>query len=201
MSSVHSFGITVELKAKCVANVAKLWTVFTEDTTTLMLFLVLLLFECCFSPQFSDGNADQMKKVYGKFCSRHNEAVNLYKDLHAKDKRFQAFIKVSTHLIPAPIYLFNMLGHSSHTSSVYLNWDDLLVYLCLCRKQWAAALYAGLVFQSAFCWSLRGSPSILFLSRGYSSTLKVRMKTCLVTCLAMLTMLHKQNDWIFHCET
>lgn len=35
-----------------------------------------------------------MKKVYGKFCSRHNEAVNFYKDLHAKDKRFQAFIKV-----------------------------------------------------------------------------------------------------------
>ncbi|XP_039989550.1 A-kinase anchor protein 13-like isoform X2 [Xiphias gladius] len=43
--------------------------------------------------QFSDCGADRMKKVYGKFCSRHNEAVNLYKDLHAKDKRFQAFIK------------------------------------------------------------------------------------------------------------
>ncbi|XP_054475258.1 A-kinase anchor protein 13 isoform X2 [Anoplopoma fimbria] len=43
--------------------------------------------------QFSDCSADRMKKVYGKFCSRHNEAVNLYKDLHAKDKRFQAFIK------------------------------------------------------------------------------------------------------------
>ncbi|XP_055365360.1 A-kinase anchor protein 13-like isoform X4 [Betta splendens] len=43
--------------------------------------------------QFSDTNADHMKKAYGKFCSRHNEAVNLYKDLHAKDKRFQAFIK------------------------------------------------------------------------------------------------------------
>ncbi|KAK2918323.1 A-kinase anchor protein 13 isoform X1 [Channa argus] len=43
--------------------------------------------------QFSDCSADRMKKVYGKFCSRHNEAVNLYKELHAKDKRFQAFIK------------------------------------------------------------------------------------------------------------
>ncbi|XP_078024406.1 uncharacterized protein akap13b isoform X2 [Epinephelus lanceolatus] len=43
--------------------------------------------------QFSGCSADRMKKVYGKFCSRHNEAVNLYKDLHAKDKRFQAFIK------------------------------------------------------------------------------------------------------------
>ncbi|XP_074533166.1 uncharacterized protein LOC141796122 isoform X2 [Halichoeres trimaculatus] len=43
--------------------------------------------------QFSGCVADSMKKVYGKFCSRHHEAVNLYKDLHAKDKRFQAFIK------------------------------------------------------------------------------------------------------------
>ncbi|XP_059917149.1 A-kinase anchor protein 13 isoform X1 [Gadus macrocephalus] len=43
--------------------------------------------------QFSGCNADRMKKVYGKFCSRHNEAVNLYKELHAKDKRFQALIK------------------------------------------------------------------------------------------------------------
>ncbi|CAJ1057087.1 A-kinase anchor protein 13 [Xyrichtys novacula] len=43
--------------------------------------------------QFSGCSADRMKKVYGKFCSRHNEAVNLYKDLYAKDKRFQASIK------------------------------------------------------------------------------------------------------------
>ncbi|XP_062318645.1 A-kinase anchor protein 13 isoform X1 [Osmerus eperlanus] len=43
--------------------------------------------------QFSGPTAERMKKVYGKFCSRHNEAVNLYKDLHARDKRFQAFIK------------------------------------------------------------------------------------------------------------
>ena len=48
--------------------------------------------------QFSGCNADRMKKVYGTFCSRHNEAVNLYKELHAKDKRFQALIKVCTHL-------------------------------------------------------------------------------------------------------
>ncbi|KAI1889778.1 hypothetical protein AGOR_G00166440 [Albula goreensis] len=43
--------------------------------------------------QFSGSNAERMKKVYGKFCSRHNEAVNFYKELHTKDKRFQAFIK------------------------------------------------------------------------------------------------------------
>ncbi|XP_075996739.1 A-kinase anchor protein 13-like, partial [Genypterus blacodes] len=43
--------------------------------------------------QFSGCTADRMKKVYGKFCSRHNEAVSHYKELYAKDKRFQAFIK------------------------------------------------------------------------------------------------------------
>ncbi|KAJ8340272.1 hypothetical protein SKAU_G00349050 [Synaphobranchus kaupii] len=43
--------------------------------------------------QFSGSNAERMKKIYGKFCSRHNEAVNFYKELHTKDKRFQAFIK------------------------------------------------------------------------------------------------------------
>ncbi|XP_023669901.2 A-kinase anchor protein 13 isoform X2 [Paramormyrops kingsleyae] len=43
--------------------------------------------------QFSGSNADRMKRVYGKFCSRYNEAVNFYKELHSKDKRFQAFIK------------------------------------------------------------------------------------------------------------
>lgn len=41
-----------------------------------------------------------MKRVYGRFCSRHNEAVNFYKDLLTKDKRFKAFIKVSN--ISAP---------------------------------------------------------------------------------------------------
>ncbi|MCI4380419.1 hypothetical protein PGIGA_G00239550 [Pangasianodon gigas] len=43
--------------------------------------------------QVTGSNADKIKKVYGKFCSRHNEAVNVYKELHTRDKRFQAFIK------------------------------------------------------------------------------------------------------------
>ncbi|XP_073667973.1 uncharacterized protein [Paramisgurnus dabryanus] len=43
--------------------------------------------------QFSEYNGENMRKVYGKFCSRHNEAVNFYKELHARDKRFQAFIR------------------------------------------------------------------------------------------------------------
>ncbi|MCJ8734530.1 hypothetical protein PDJAM_G00236190 [Pangasius djambal] len=45
--------------------------------------------------QVTGSNADKIKKVYGKFCSRHNEAVNVYKELHTRDKRFQAFIKVT----------------------------------------------------------------------------------------------------------
>ncbi|XP_045073401.1 A-kinase anchor protein 13 [Coregonus clupeaformis] len=43
--------------------------------------------------QFSGSNAEMMKRVYGKFCSCHNEAVNLYKEMHSKNKRFQAFIR------------------------------------------------------------------------------------------------------------
>uniref|UniRef100_A0A3Q3GTX7 Si:dkey-172h23.2 n=1 Tax=Labrus bergylta TaxID=56723 RepID=A0A3Q3GTX7_9LABR len=43
--------------------------------------------------QFSGSHGENMKRVYGRFCSRHNEAVNLYKDLLTKDKRFKAFIK------------------------------------------------------------------------------------------------------------
>ncbi|XP_069078837.1 A-kinase anchor protein 13 isoform X2 [Pleurodeles waltl] len=43
--------------------------------------------------QFSGENAERMKKTYGKFCGHHNEAVNYFKDLHSKEKRFQAFMK------------------------------------------------------------------------------------------------------------
>uniref|UniRef100_A0A3B4FL79 Si:dkey-172h23.2 n=1 Tax=Pundamilia nyererei TaxID=303518 RepID=A0A3B4FL79_9CICH len=43
--------------------------------------------------QFSGSNGESMKRVYGRFCSRHNEAVNFHKDLLTKDKRFKAFIK------------------------------------------------------------------------------------------------------------
>ncbi|KFV04259.1 A-kinase anchor protein 13, partial [Tauraco erythrolophus] len=43
--------------------------------------------------QFSGESAERMKKTYGKFCGHHNEAVNNFKDLFSKDKRFQAFVK------------------------------------------------------------------------------------------------------------
>ncbi|KAK1887589.1 A-kinase anchor protein 13, partial [Dissostichus eleginoides] len=59
--------------------------------------------------KFSGCSADRMKKVYGKFCSRHSEAVNLYKDLHAKDKRFQGFIKRITKY---PVLIQRILQHT-----------------------------------------------------------------------------------------
>jgi len=43
--------------------------------------------------QFSEENANQMKKIYGEFCSHHKEAVNLFKELQ-QNKKFQNFIKL-----------------------------------------------------------------------------------------------------------
>ncbi|NWR81558.1 ARHG2 factor, partial [Centropus unirufus] len=43
--------------------------------------------------QFSGASAEQLKKVYSEFCSKHTKAVKEYKDLLARDKRFQQFIR------------------------------------------------------------------------------------------------------------
>ncbi|XP_061903504.1 rho guanine nucleotide exchange factor 1a isoform X1 [Entelurus aequoreus] len=43
--------------------------------------------------QFSGQSADDMRKTYAEFCSRHLKAVKLYKSLMARDKRFQCFIR------------------------------------------------------------------------------------------------------------
>uniref|UniRef100_A0A8C1P2A1 Rho/rac guanine nucleotide exchange factor (GEF) 2 n=1 Tax=Cyprinus carpio TaxID=7962 RepID=A0A8C1P2A1_CYPCA len=43
--------------------------------------------------QFSGKNAEEMRKCYVEFCSRHLKAVKLYKELLARDKRFQQFIR------------------------------------------------------------------------------------------------------------
>ncbi|XP_028274419.1 rho guanine nucleotide exchange factor 28 isoform X2 [Parambassis ranga] len=44
--------------------------------------------------QFSDENGEKMKQIYGEFCSHHNEAVNIFKELQQHNKRFQSFIKL-----------------------------------------------------------------------------------------------------------
>ncbi|XP_075593594.1 rho guanine nucleotide exchange factor 2 isoform X4 [Balearica regulorum gibbericeps] len=46
--------------------------------------------------QFSGGSAEQLKKAYSEFCSKHTKAVKEYKDLLARDKRFQQFIRRMT---------------------------------------------------------------------------------------------------------
>ncbi|XP_030596684.1 rho guanine nucleotide exchange factor 2 [Archocentrus centrarchus] len=43
--------------------------------------------------QFSGQCADDMQKAYAEFCSRHLKAVKLYKELLARDKKFQFFIR------------------------------------------------------------------------------------------------------------
>ncbi|XP_067264549.1 rho guanine nucleotide exchange factor 28 isoform X5 [Chanodichthys erythropterus] len=46
-----------------------------------------------FLQQFSQENAENMKQVYGEFCSHHTEAVSYFKELQQQNKRFQLFIK------------------------------------------------------------------------------------------------------------
>nr|KAF6396135.1 Rho/Rac guanine nucleotide exchange factor 2 [Rousettus aegyptiacus] len=46
--------------------------------------------------QFSGPSAEQMRKTYAEFCSRHTKALKLYKELYARDKRFQQFIRKVT---------------------------------------------------------------------------------------------------------
>nr|XP_061789436.1 rho guanine nucleotide exchange factor 2-like [Nerophis lumbriciformis] len=43
--------------------------------------------------QFSGQNADDVKKVYSEFCSRHPKAVKLYKETLTRDRRLQHFIR------------------------------------------------------------------------------------------------------------
>ncbi|XP_059808918.1 A-kinase anchor protein 13-like isoform X4 [Hypanus sabinus] len=43
--------------------------------------------------QFSGPSAERLKKTYGKFCGQHNDAVNFYKELLAREKKFQTFVR------------------------------------------------------------------------------------------------------------
>uniref|UniRef100_A0A672FMM3 Rho guanine nucleotide exchange factor 2-like n=1 Tax=Salarias fasciatus TaxID=181472 RepID=A0A672FMM3_SALFA len=43
--------------------------------------------------QFSGQSADDMKKVYSEFCSRHPKAVKLYKEVLSRDRRLQQFVR------------------------------------------------------------------------------------------------------------
>ncbi|XP_063041302.1 rho guanine nucleotide exchange factor 1a isoform X2 [Engraulis encrasicolus] len=43
--------------------------------------------------QFSGHSADEMRKTYAEFCSRHMKAVKRFKELFAREKRLQYFIR------------------------------------------------------------------------------------------------------------
>lgn len=99
--------------------------------------------------QFSDSNAESMKKIYGRFCSRHSEAVNFYKELHARDKHFQAFIRkkmsssvvrrlgipecillVTQRITKYPVLLQRILQHTKETEK---DFEDLTQVLQLVK--------------------------------------------------------------------
>ncbi|KAM9294606.1 rho guanine nucleotide exchange factor 2 [Gastrophryne carolinensis] len=46
--------------------------------------------------QFSGTNSEHMKKAYTEFCSQHQKAVKLYKELFSRDKKFQQLIRKMT---------------------------------------------------------------------------------------------------------
>uniref|UniRef100_A0A3P8SBS1 Si:dkey-172h23.2 n=1 Tax=Amphiprion percula TaxID=161767 RepID=A0A3P8SBS1_AMPPE len=104
--------------------------------------------------QFSGSNGESMKRVYGRFCSRHNEAVNFYKDLLTKDKRFKAFIKkkmsssivrrlgipecillVTQRITKYPVLIQRMLQHTKENEEDY---DDLTEAVRLVKEVIAA---------------------------------------------------------------
>ncbi|XP_077116333.1 rho guanine nucleotide exchange factor 2 isoform X1 [Ranitomeya variabilis] len=46
--------------------------------------------------QFSGTNTEHMKKAYTEFCSQHQKAVKLYKELFSRDKKFQQLMRKLT---------------------------------------------------------------------------------------------------------
>lgn len=42
--------------------------------------------------QFSGNSAEKLKAAYGEFCSRHRDAVNIYKN-YLHDRRFAEFVR------------------------------------------------------------------------------------------------------------
>ncbi|XP_055010223.1 A-kinase anchor protein 13 isoform X2 [Boleophthalmus pectinirostris] len=104
--------------------------------------------------QFSGPNGESMKRVYGKFCSCHNEAVNFYKDLLTKDKRFKTFIKkkmsssivrrlgipecillVTQRITKYPVLVQRLLQHTKEGSE---DFEDLTEALRLVKEVIAA---------------------------------------------------------------
>uniref|UniRef100_A0A667WNI5 Si:dkey-172h23.2 n=1 Tax=Myripristis murdjan TaxID=586833 RepID=A0A667WNI5_9TELE len=101
MSEVYSKGLQkeVQLEAQTLERLFPVLDELLEIHTQHLLrrsleggFIINRIGDILVS-QFSGSNAESMKRVYGRFCSRHNEAVHFYKELLTKEKRFKAFIK------------------------------------------------------------------------------------------------------------
>ncbi|XP_024120505.2 rho guanine nucleotide exchange factor 2-like [Oryzias melastigma] len=63
--------------------------------------------------QFSGQPAEEMKKLYSEFCSRHPKAVKLYKEVLSRDRRLQQFIRVRpapSDLLPVCLSLSGMMS-------------------------------------------------------------------------------------------
>ncbi|XP_040306868.1 rho guanine nucleotide exchange factor 28 isoform X3 [Herpailurus yagouaroundi] len=103
--------------------------------------------------QFSEENANKMKKVYGEFCSHHKEAVSLFKELQ-QNKKFQNFIKlrnsnllarrrgipecillVTQRITKYPVLVERILQYTKERSEEH---KDLCKALCLIKDMIAA---------------------------------------------------------------
>ncbi|XP_022596227.1 A-kinase anchor protein 13 isoform X2 [Seriola dumerili] len=174
MSEVYSKGLQKEVQLE-LQTVEKLFPVLDELLDLHTQHLLRLLErkrECqleggCFDggfiinrigdilvSQFSGFNGESMRRIYGRFCSRHNEAVNFYKDLLTKDKRFKAFIKkkmsssivrrlgipecillVTQRITKYPVLIQRMLQHTKESEEDY---DDLTESVRLVKEVIAA---------------------------------------------------------------
>lgn len=73
--------------------------------------------------QFSGHEAARLKAAYGEFCSRHRDAVDIYKYYLGHDRRFQEFVKhcqvlPRVSVVYLIIYRINLLGFLADISSI-----------------------------------------------------------------------------------
>ena len=57
---------------------------------------IVLTIEDILRVQFSGLLGDQLRSLYGEFCSRDQEAVSMYKEMIKEDRKFAAFARQCT---------------------------------------------------------------------------------------------------------
>lgn len=122
--------------------------------------------------QFSGQNAEEMRKCYVEFCSRHLKSVKLYKELLGRDKKFQHFIRVSVRR-----KIVKLEQNSKDTCDycyICIKCNIWLICRVILSSESAGVLYfGGMEFKSAFYSSLSASLNIPCSSSAYWTTLKV----------------------------